>query len=191
MNIMARKISKTIEMLKHILKDFYQNFIIAGVLCPYKIRPLLYRISGHKIGKKCHISPRVFTGPGGKGKLQIGNNVSINYGCFFDLLGDIIIENNCNLAMNVHCITGTHEIGDSSRRAGKSIVKPIIIGEGSWIGADTYIMPGVKIGKGCIIGAGALVNKDCKANCIYFGRPAKLYKKLDEDDIAVEENRKS
>ena len=70
--------------------------------------------------------------------------------------------------------------GGGTRRAGQSITKPIVIGEGSWIGADTYILPGVTIGKGCIIGAGSLVVKDCLDNCIYIGRPARLIRKLDE-----------
>ena len=98
-------------MIMTMIIDFYQNCIISGVLCPIKLRPFLYRIRGHKIGDKCYLSPQIFLGPGGSGKLIVGNNVFINYRCFFDLLANVVIEDNCNLAMNVHCITGTHEIG--------------------------------------------------------------------------------
>ena len=103
----------------------------------------------------------------------------INYNCWFDLGDDIIIGSKCNIAMNVHFINGTHEIGSMERRAGGGITGKIIIGDGTWIGADTIILPGVTIGKGCIIGAGSLVLSDCEGNCIYFGRPAKLYKRID------------
>lgn len=42
--------------------------------------------------------------------------------------------------MNVHFIDGTHEIGDENRRAAQVITKCIVVGAGSWIGADTIIM---------------------------------------------------
>lgn len=80
----------------------------------------------------------------------------IYYKCWFDLGNNIIIGENCNIAMNVHFINGTHKIVDENRTAGKGITGEIIIGSGSWIGADTIIMPGVTIGKGVIVGAGAL-----------------------------------
>lgn len=119
-----------------ICSDLIQNWLAAGVACPLKFRPVLYRIAGNKIGK------------------------------------------NCNIAMNVHFINGTHEIGDETRRAAQGITKRIVVGDGSWIGADTIIMPGVTIGKGVIVGTGSLVTSNLDDNAIYFGRPARLYKKL-------------
>lgn len=79
--------------------------------------------------------------------------------------------------MNVHFINGTHEIGDENRRAGNGITKKIVVGSGSWIGADSVIMPGVRIGKGVIVGAGSLVVSDLEDNAIYIGRPAHLHRK--------------
>lgn len=102
----------------------------------------------------------------------------INYNCWFDLGDDIEIAENCNIAMNVHFINGTHEIGDENRRAGNGITKKIVVGSGSWIGADSVIMPGVRIGKGVIVGAGSLVVSDLEDNAIYIGRPAHLHRKL-------------
>ena len=80
--------------------------------------------------------------------------------------------------MNVHFINSSHEIGDENRRASKGIAKHIVVGSGSWIGADTIIMPGVTVGKGVVVGAGSLVTNDLEDNSIYFGSPARLYKKL-------------
>ena len=80
--------------------------------------------------------------------------------------------------MNVHFIYGTHEIGDENRRAAQEITKRFVVGAGSWIGADTIIMPGVTIGKGVVVGTGSLVTNDLEDNAIYFGRPARFYKKL-------------
>ena len=102
----------------------------------------------------------------------------INYNCWFDLGNDIVIGENCNIAMNVHFINGTHEIGNETRRAAQGITKRIVVGDGSWIGADSIIMPGVTIGKGVVIGAGSLETSDLDDNAIYFGRSARLFKKL-------------
>lgn len=107
-----------------------------------------------------------------------GGGTFINYNCWFDLGDDIEIAENCNIAMNVHFINGTHEIGDENRRAGNGITKKIVVGSGSWIGADSVIMPGVRIGKGVIVGAGSLVVSDLEDNAIYIGRPAHLHRKL-------------
>ena len=109
---------------------------------------------------------------------MIGNNVFINYNCFFDALDNIIIGDNCNLAYGITISTSSHLIGDASRRAGENISQKVIIGKGSWIGARVTVLPGVTIGDGCIIAAGSLVNKDCDANSIYGGVPAQKIKSL-------------
>ena len=72
----------------------------------------------------------------------------------------------------------SHEIGDSNRRAINHIDKDIIVEDGVWIGANALILPGVTIKKGCVIGAGAVVTKDCEENGLYVGCPAKRVKNL-------------
>lgn len=174
---LRRRFNNVRRGLKRIFSDLLQNWLAAGVACPIKMRPTLYRLSGNKIGKGCYLSPRMFLGPG-PGKLIVGGGTFINYNCWFDLGDDIIIGEKCNIAMNVHFINGTHEISGEDRRAGKGITGKIIVGSGSWIGADTIIMPGVTIGKGVIVGTGSLVTSNLEDNAIYLGRPARLYKKL-------------
>ena len=70
-------------------------------------------------------------------------------------------------------------IGSRERRAGASTAKSIEIGNGTWIGARSVILPGVKIGEGVIIGAGAVVVEDCEDNSLYAGNPAHLIKRLE------------
>ena len=105
-------------------------------------------------------------------------NSFCNQGCFFDLGSDIFIGANVAIGCNVHFLTTTHLMGKSVRRAAVPKTLAIHVGNGSWIGADTIILPGVKIGNGVVIGAGSLVTKDLADNCLYMGRPARLVKKL-------------
>ena len=57
---------------------------------------------------------------------------------------------------------------------GFSVEKPVIIGNDVWIGDRVTILPGVRIGDGCIVGAGAVVTHDIPAFAIAAGNPAKV-----------------
>ena len=57
-----------------ICSDLLQNWLAAGVACPIKLRSILYRLAGNKIGKNGYLSPRIFLGPG-PGKLSVGGDI--------------------------------------------------------------------------------------------------------------------
>lgn len=59
----------------------------------------------------------------------------------------------------------------------------VIIEEDVWIGSNTVILPGVKIGRGSVIGAGSIVTKDVPRYSIVFGNPAKVHSKRFDDEI--------
>lgn len=163
-------------MNSRFLRDTFYNSLCSSKIIPNPVRMYLIKHSSISIGKNSFIAPGFFVG--GANNLVIGNNVFINYNCFFDALDKIIIGDNCNLAYGITISTSSHLIGDASRRAGENISQKVIIGKGSWIGARVTVLPGVTIGDGCIIAAGSLVNKDCDANSIYGGVPAKKIKSL-------------
>ncbi|NER49778.1 MAG: hypothetical protein F6J92_24415 [Symploca sp. SIO1A3] len=77
-------------------------------------------------------------------------------------------------------ITTEHKIQDSARRAGPVYGRPILVEDGAWIAANSTILPGITIGKGAIIAAGAMVTKDVPSNVLVGGVPAKMIKGLDE-----------
>lgn len=116
----------------------------------------------------------------GGNKVEIGKGTTVNGRCYFENLEKIVIGENCDIAMDVMFCTSTHEFGNEHKRAGKAYGEPIKIGNGSWIGARTTILPGVTIGDGCIIGAGSVITKDCAPNGLYVGFPAKRVRELNE-----------
>lgn len=103
----------------------------------------------------------------------------LNRGVFIDY-GEVVLGKNVFIGQRTMIITVTHELADSNRRAGPGIVKPVRIGDGTWIGAGVIVLPGVTIGEGCVIGAGSVVTKDCAPNGLYVGSPAKLVRQLPE-----------
>ena len=92
--------------------------------------------------------------------------------------GTIIKE---HVMMGPECLiyTTNHNFDkDKVKFDGNTEVEPVIIGEYAWLGARVIILPGVKIGKGAIIGAGSVVTKDVPDYHVAAGNPAKVVKNL-------------
>ena len=116
----------------------------------------------------------------GHGKVEIKENSWVGPRCSFYTgpSGDIFIGRNCDIAPEVAFVTGSHEVGEKDRRAGKGTCQPIIVENGCWIGTRVTILGGVRIGSGSIVAAGALVNKDVPRNSLVAGVPATTKKQL-------------
>lgn len=67
----------------------------------------------------------------------------------------------------------------SNKRGGVNNPLPIRINDRCWIGANSMILPGTVIGKGCVIAAGSVVKGRCRQNAFYAGFPAKVIRELD------------
>ncbi|WP_289055235.1 DapH/DapD/GlmU-related protein [Carboxylicivirga marina] len=124
----------------------------------------------------------------------------------FRIAGDenVSIGNYCSFGKNVSIITSNHDYsfpvmqgsfykkflninhpGETKKPANPQRSKgSVTIGHDVWVGDNTIILSGVKIGDGCIIGANSVVTKDIEDYTIHAGNPAKLIKKrYKEDDI--------
>lgn len=91
----------------------------------------------------------------------------------------ITIGDNVAVGMGTKFITNSHELGTSEKRAGKGTVADIVVEDGVWIGANVTVLQGVKIARGGVIAAGAVVTKNTEPDCLYAGIPARLIRKLD------------
>jgi acetyltransferase-like isoleucine patch superfamily enzyme len=131
--------------------------------------------------------------------IEIGNNVYIGPGAMF-LAADsaIKIADKVLFGPNVSIVGGnhsTHIIGKFMADYDKNIDKlseddqPVIIETDVWVGSGAFILNGVKINRGAIIAAGAVVNKEVPPYAIVGGVPAKIikYRWSDEDILKHEE----
>lgn len=75
-----------------------------------------------------------------------------------------------------------HAILSEQRAQGIGTSKPITIEDDVWIGANSTVCGGVTIGKGSIIGAGSVVNKDIPSGVIAAGNPCRVIRKITEKD---------
>jgi acetyltransferase-like isoleucine patch superfamily enzyme len=99
----------------------------------------------------------------------------------------IIIENDVLFASNIFISDGTHGY-ETPREPYKYQpiwkISPIVIGEGSWVGQNVVILPGVTIGPFSIIGANSVVTKSIPGKCIAAGNPARVRKRWNEVEQA-------
>lgn len=152
------------------------NEINNKFLSQNEIQNLISELTKEKINKTLKLFPPIYTDIGMN--LHIGENVFINSGCCFQDQGGIYIGDNCLIGHQVIFATINHDFDPTKR--GSMYFKPIHVGKNVWIGAHATILPGVNIGDGAIIGAGAVVNKNIPANCIAVGVPAKLIKNIND-----------
>lgn len=106
-----------------------------------------------------------------KNNASVFLSFSSSGGCYIQANNGIEIHKNVIWAYGVHIISANHSFKDYSIHE-KS--KPIIIENDVWIGANSVILPKVKIGKFSIIGAGSIVTKDIPSYSIVAGNPAKV-----------------
>lgn len=105
-------------------------------------------------------------------KVKIGSRVSIAAFVHIWGGGGVEIGDDTLIASHVAITSLTHDTA-AALFAQSLISKPVIIGCNVWIGTHASILPGVKIGNGAIIGAGAVVTKDVSENMIVVGVPAR------------------
>ena len=125
-----------------------------------------------KIGIDCNICSHCYIDE----DIDIGDRVTIKNGA--KLFSSMKIENDVFIGPNV---TFTNDLYPRSiRDKNKKIIKfpKTIICEGASIGGGSTILPGIKIGKKAIIGAGSIVTKDVASKTIIYGEQAKYKRKL-------------
>lgn len=133
-----------------------------------------------KIGRNVHLNRNVILYSERSGSvITIGDGTEINDGSGFYGCGKIEVGENTLFGPAVKVIAYTHNFSDEHRLIKDQGLTPkdVVIGNNCWIGANAVILPGVTIGNGAIVAAGAVVSKDVAENMIVGGVPAKPIKR--------------
>jgi acetyltransferase-like isoleucine patch superfamily enzyme len=164
------------------------------------LRRSIWQFRGLTIGQNCTIDNFDCSWPmrvkiGARCKVEAGVSVKINHpfssGYALELSDDVFIGRGCdfNISSSIKIgrgvLVAAHTIITDTGHAmayGTPIFKQttttasIEIGDGAWIGAGVIILPGVKIGRDAVVGAGSIVTKSIPENEIWAGTPAKKIK---------------
>lgn len=118
--------------------------------------------------------------------IKIGDNFNAQRNCHLGAIDSITIGNGVLLGSNILIIDHAH--GDTSAEQNKLAPDarplyskgPVVIGNNVWIGDNAIILPGVTLGDGCVVGAGAVVTKSFPSGSVIGGNPAKQIKKIEK-----------
>ncbi|MDR6200352.1 maltose O-acetyltransferase [Microbacterium sp. SORGH_AS428] len=162
------------------VRDVLVNGLLASGIVPRFVRWRLLRLVGVR-AEKSAVCAGLWLGTR---RLEIGRESFINYGCRIDNTAWVRIGPRCDLGPQVSILTTTHLMDDQTRRAGAEKHMSVSIGAGVWIGARATLLPGVTVGDGAVIAAGALVTRDCEPHTLYAGVPARAVRTLSRTDSA-------
>lgn len=143
------------------------------------VQHILLRMKGYRFGKNVVVSRKGIRKIG-NGHILCRDNVNINAEVMFVALKDIVIGENSTIAYRAILTTSANPNAPYNRlsRIYKPKSESIIIGNDCWIGAGAILLPGISIGNGSIVAAGAVVNKNVPENVMVAGCPAVVKKVL-------------
>jgi acetyltransferase-like isoleucine patch superfamily enzyme len=102
--------------------------------------------------------------------VRFGKNVYINRGCTLDIRGTLTIGDNVSISPDVTVLTATHGLNDPAFGVEHY---PVTIEDHVWIGTRALILPGVTLGQGSVVAAGAVVTRDVAPLEVVGGVPAR------------------
>lgn len=152
------------------IKFFLVEFLnITYQLIPNPLRNYYLRMFGIALGggkTSLHRGCKFFH----VGRMKVGKNSVINFGCYLDNRRGIYIGNNVGIAHNTKIYTLGHDLDDPKFGTKGA---PVHIKDNVFIFSNAMIMPGVTIGEGAIVLTGSVVTKDVEPWTIVGGNPAK------------------
>jgi len=161
---------KIANRLYNYLADFFLFLAYLGLVVPsHHFRRFVLRLGGAKIGRgsTVHTGYRFFSSR----NLRIGEDTIIGSNAFLDGRGSLIIGSHVDIASEIMIYNSEHDLESEDFRARTETVE---IGDFCFIGPRAIILPGVKIGKGAVVAAGAVVTRDVPEFAIVGGVPAKV-----------------
>lgn len=165
---------KEVNFMKKIYQFLFMYIIKYTPECMRDIRSFFIRKyictcgKNVSIGRCCFIHKNTF----------IGENSGIGYKCHIN--NGVQIGDNVLMGLEVLTYTQNHIFKDINipiRKQGMSEISKIVIEDDVWIGARVCILPGVRIGRGSVIGAYSVIAKDIPPFSVVVGNPGKIIKK--------------
>lgn len=142
---------------------------ITGFIPCHFIRSLIYKAAGVKIGPKSyiHMGAQFFY----PANVKIGEGTIIGQNVFLDGRDKLTIGDHVDITSEVMIYNSEHDINSEDFHA---VCASVEIGDYVFIGPRAIIMPGVKVGRGAVVAAGAVVTRDILEYTIVGGVPAEV-----------------
>lgn len=172
-------LQKISTRIKSVLQESELFFVhLMGKIPSHAIRKAVHKSAGVKMGNgsTIHMGVTFYD----TRNIEIGDDTIIGERAVLDGRARLVIGNHVALASEVMIYNSQHDIHDPFFKA---IAKPVHIGDYVFVGPRAIILPGVTVGKGAIIAAGAVVTKDVPPFAVVGGVPAKVISKRQQTDL--------
>ena len=172
------KIKRRMQTVFLELEMFFLNSFVGNIPSHF-MRRFFYRICGIKIGKgsTLHMGVRFYNSH----NIVIGKDTIVGEGTVLDGRDRLTIGDHVAIASEVKIYNSEHDLNDLDFKA---MQEPVVIEDYVFLGPRTIILPGVTIGKGAVVAAGAVVTKDVASMDIVGGVPAKVIGKRTVSDLS-------
>ena len=114
--------------------------------------------------------------------IHVGDHVYLNVQCTILDCAEVHIGHHVMFGPAVQVYTAAHLLQAEGRIQGLEVARPIVIEDNVWLGGGAILLPGVRIGRNAVVGAGAVVTRDVLANTVVAGNPAKVIRVIDQQD---------
>lgn len=157
------------------LVNYLTNYVVSRVPS-YRFRHAWYRrVLGIDLGEHAGIHLGCYVWFFGlrqlrRDRVSIGAYTRINRNCCLDVRGSLRIGDNVSISPEVMILTASHVIDDPNFRVER---KPVVIEDHVYVGSRATILPGVTLGRGSVVAAGAVVTRDVRPLTIVAGVPAR------------------
>jgi len=131
-----------------------------------------------QIGQNLIIEPPFYCSYGQN--IHIGDHVYLNYLCTILDNNEVHIGHYVMIGPAVQIYTAAHLLQAEPRIQGWEVAKPIVIEDNVWIGGGAILLPGVRIGRNAVVGAGAVVPRSVPANTVVAGNPARVIREIEQ-----------
>jgi acetyltransferase-like isoleucine patch superfamily enzyme len=153
-----------------------EDLASCGEDCVFEGEVLVFHPENVHLGKNVYVGHRTILKGYYKNEMRIGDETWIGQMCFFHSAGGITIGERVGIGPGVMILTSTHAERGRSTPILLSDLEfgPVVIEDEVNIGVGAILLPGVRIGRGAQVGAGAVVTKDVEPYAVVTGSPARL-----------------
>ena len=111
--------------------------------------------------------------------IYLGDQVYLNVLCTILDCNEVRIGHHVMIGPAVQIYTAAHDLQAETRIQGWEVARPVTIEDNVWLGGGAILLPGVRIGRNAVVGAGAVVSRDVPANTVVAGNPARVVREIE------------
>lgn len=132
-----------------------------------------------KFGQNSMIEPPFYCSYGQN--ISMGDHVFLNVLCTFLDTNKVQIGDHVMIGPSVHIYTAAHLLEAEGRNQGLEVARPVVVEDNVWLGGSAILLPGVRVGRNAVVGAGAVVTRDVPENTVVAGNPARVIKEIEQE----------